>query len=124
MLCTRCIIRQAIPSLIIILFLQDGTAIPSKDEEHQMEAIRRIVLEQKEIEKKVEARREARLKRLHGSARVNELLFTKDGVYEIDAYRRPLCRSLVRNNRGEILKHKKFIQKRKKKKLFRLEKVC
>lgn len=86
-----------------------------------MENIRKIVLEHKEIEKKVEAKREARLKRLHGYARVNELIFTKDGVYEIDAYRRPLYRSLVRNNRGEISKNK---PKRKKKKQFRVEKVC
>lgn len=126
----KCIIRLPppsphIPSLCYsFLPFQDGTAIPSRNEEHQMENIRKIVLEQKEIEKKVEARREARLKRLHGCARVNELIFTKDGVYEIDAYRRPVYRSLVRNNRGEITKHKKPLQKKKKKKQFRVEKVC
>lgn len=86
-----------------------------------MNRIRKIVQEQKEIAKKVEAKREARLKRLHEIGRVNELIFTKDAVYEIDAYRRPLCQSSVRNSRGDIAKHKK--SKKKKKRQFSVEKV-
>lgn len=102
--------------------VQDRTTVLSKDEDHQMNAIRKIVIEQKEIAKKVEAKREARLKRLHGYARVNELIFTKDGVYEIDAYRRPV-QGMVRNNRGEVVKHKKSLLKKKKKRQFKVEKV-
>ena len=71
--------------------------------------------------KKVEEKREARLKRLHDFGRVNELIFTKKGVYEIDAYRRPLNRSSVRNNRRDI--SKLIRSRKKKKKQLRIEKV-
>jgi hypothetical protein len=100
-------------------FSQDGTVIPSIDEEHMENRIRRIFLEQKEIVKKVNEKRAARLRRLHELGRVNEVIFTKDGVYEMDAYRRPIHQTSARNNRADIAKHKKP----KKKKQFRVEKV-
>lgn len=78
--------------------------------------------EQKEITQKVEAKREARLKRLHELGRVNELIFTKEGAYEMDAYRRPLNQSSVRNNRRDMSKLKRA--KKKRKRQFRIEKVC
>lgn len=90
--------------------------ILSRDEEQQMNQIRKIVDEQKMVVNEVEARREARLKRLHGRARVNELIYTKEGVFEIDAYRHPILQDLLRNESGEVVKPRKPSQKKRKKK--------
>lgn len=87
-----------------------------------MNRVRRIVQEQKEIAKKAEEKKETRLKRLHDFGRVNELIYTKDGVYEIDGYRHPICQTSVRSNSREgIPKTKK--SKKKKRRQFRVEKV-
>ena len=83
--------------------------------------------ERKEIVRKLQEKDEARLRRLQETARVNELIYTKNGIYEIDAYRRPVQR-LVRDETGtgpgELVKPKKTNSKKKKRKRpFRVEKV-
>ena len=101
------------------MFSQDGTVIPSNDEECRQNRIRRIILEQKENVKKMEERREARLKRLHDFGRVNELIFTKEGVYGIDERRRPLHSDFEQNN--SMVEHRNL--KANMKRQFRVEKV-
>lgn len=90
-----------------------------------MSQIRKVVKERKEIVKKLQEKDEARLRRLQDSARVNELIYTNNGIYEIDTHRRPVQR-LVRDEAGagsgELVKPKK-IKKKKRKRSFRVEKV-
>lgn len=82
--------------------------------------------ERKEIVRKLQEKDEARLRRLQDAARVNELIYTSNGIYEIDAYRRPVQR-LVRDETGpgpgELVKPKKASKKKKRKRPFRVEKV-
>ena len=89
-----------------------------------MDQIRKHINEQKEIAKKVKARQEARLDRLQKATKANELVYTKEGVYEMDHTRRPILDKFTRNNRGELVRSKKStIKLKKKRKHFHVEKV-
>ncbi len=105
--------------------LQDGTLVRSSTEEHKMEQVRRHINEQKEIAKKVKARQEARLERLQKATKANELVYTRDGVYEMDHCRRPILEKFTRNDRGELVRTRRssIKMKKKKKKHFHCEKV-
>lgn len=102
------------------MLFQDGTVIPSKDEEHKIKQVQRAVSEQKAIMRKVEERKDARLDRLRKCAHVNELVYTKGKVYEINEHRQPVVqRIMVKTEPKERVK--KFRKKRKKQ--FHIEKV-
>ena len=92
-----------------------------------MEQIRKHIEEQKEIAKKVKERQEARLERLQKATKANELVYTKDAVYEMD-HTRSILDKFTRNNRGELVRTKKSTTatpkvKKNKKRHFHVEKV-
>lgn len=90
-----------------------------------MNEIRKIVNEQRAVVNKIERKSDARLERLQKCAHVNELVFTKDGIYEIDQHRYPVLRRLMateKEEKEEKVKIKKS-SKRKKKRQFHIEKV-